>query len=1201
MDLANATREALLQRIQQLENNVSELKTREQSRERAVEFFEALHQTAIVLMQKTDVEEIMHFIVKRATELAGTEHGFANLLNNEGSLDLRRAANNGLFVNPPMPPPQANQGLIGKVFETVRTQIIDDYNSWDDRRLDWPDHVVYASAGVPFKLNGHCIGVLGLTHDDPAKHFEPETIRAIEALADMGSLAIERAQLVQDFINSRYFAEQITEAVPNIVYVHDLQTQRNIYINSAIHRLLGYTEQEIQDHGSGILAHLIHPEDVVPVVTENDKLRNGDEHTAISVEYRMRHKSGEWRWFRSNDRVFRVSDDGKPVQSVGIAQDITEQKHILEEQRYQAGLLDIIGDAVISVDKDFVIRSWNKGAEKLYDWTENEVIGKPIQTILKSRYAKDDFTDEEIVGKLFAEGQFAGEFITHKRDETPVIIWTVTTIIHGENGELIGSVAVNRDMTDIHRTNAELERNRHFIQSIADTAQVLIYAHDMMSGKNIFLNQYAREFFGEQRSQVVETDGVAFFEDTVHPDDVPEIMESAETWQTIPDDHRVHRRIRMKNKDNEYRWLDMTEVVLKRNEDGSVREIMGTAIDVTDRHQAVEALKMSENRFRAVFENAPMGMALAAANGYTLGSNPALSKFLGYSPAEMQQLHYSKYTHADDLSIEQEKIKQFIEEKVDGYRLEKRYIHRDGHEVWGRLSVNRLQNTGDIVAVAMTENIDEQKQAELALARSEARFRYLTENGSDVVGIIKAGGTFNYLSPSVKRVLGYEPEELLQNPADRLVHIEDHAIFAATLQQATIMQNAVHGPVRYRFLHADGGWRHLEALITHLDVKEETDSYILNIRDITQRVKFEERLRTSEKRFRHLLDTITASVFIYNKGAIRYVNEATCQITGYTRDELISEEFWDIVHKDDRAKLTENIEEARRTGKRFLPWQEVRVHTRDGKLRWLDVRTAEVEISGEMVVIGTALDITERKTAEEREQLVQLERGRVQVLAQFVRDVSHDFRTPLSTMYTSLYMLERVGNDDTRRNHHLKVMENQIAHLERLVEGLFTMARLDGTNTLRMGKLHLNELLNELANKVRVRTEKGFKHIECHLQNDLPYIMGDGVELHRAFMNIVDNAIESTPADGHITLETATNDTHVIVTITDTGIGIDPEDQPRIFERFYRADKARTQGGLGLGLAISHRIVEIHEGTIEVESIPGNGAIFRVLVPALLE
>jgi signal transduction histidine kinase len=179
------------------------------------------------------------------------------------------------------------------------------------------------------------------------------------------------------------------------------------------------------------------------------------------------------------------------------------------------------------------------------------------------------------------------------------------------------------------------------------------------------------------------------------------------------------------------------------------------------------------------------------------------------------------------------------------------------------------------------------------------------------------------------------------------------------------------------------------------------------------------------------------------------------------------------------------------------------------------------------------------------------------------------------------------------------VLEQQAEHLERLVEGLFTMSRLDSNPELvQQARVNLVEILHDIKTKIEPLAQKKGLSVVFNAEGTFPFINADRVELHRALMNILDNAILYS-TQGIITVNVWQEANHIIIDIRDEGIGIGESDLPYIFDRFYRADKARSAetGGLGLGLSIAKKIIEAHGGSISVQSVLDEGSIFSVALP----
>jgi heavy metal sensor kinase len=223
-------------------------------------------------------------------------------------------------------------------------------------------------------------------------------------------------------------------------------------------------------------------------------------------------------------------------------------------------------------------------------------------------------------------------------------------------------------------------------------------------------------------------------------------------------------------------------------------------------------------------------------------------------------------------------------------------------------------------------------------------------------------------------------------------------------------------------------------------------------------------------------------------------------------------------------------------------------------------------------------------------------------IVQFTADASHELRTPLAVMRTttevSLRTSETVGD-------YRAAQEEILAELEKtssLVEKLMLLARADaGVDSVQRARVNLAECLSEACKDGQVLAEaKQLKFAE-HIEAQRLFISGDSQALHRLFLILIDNAVKYTPPGGSVAVGLTQNNGSAVAEIRDTGIGVSAEDLPHIFDRFYRADKARSRefGGVGLGLSIARWVAEAHLGTIEVQSTPGSGSVFYVRLPLL--
>jgi len=223
--------------------------------------------------------------------------------------------------------------------------------------------------------------------------------------------------------------------------------------------------------------------------------------------------------------------------------------------------------------------------------------------------------------------------------------------------------------------------------------------------------------------------------------------------------------------------------------------------------------------------------------------------------------------------------------------------------------------------------------------------------------------------------------------------------------------------------------------------------------------------------------------------------------------------------------------------------------------------------------------------------------------AYFVSMVSHEFRTPLSTLRGSIENLidGMAGAVSAEQRDYLLMMQQGVDNLVHLVDNVLDLARLElGRDALDLGEVALPELLRPAGEGYRVLAERKGVAFEMRCPPDLPAVQGDAQRLLQVFTNLVGNAVKYTGAGGRVTLQVeALDPDEVRVSVADTGVGIDVKDQARIFDRFFRVDSPdrKREKGMGLGLAIAKEVVERHRGRIWVESAPGQGSTFRFTIP----
>jgi heavy metal sensor kinase len=247
------------------------------------------------------------------------------------------------------------------------------------------------------------------------------------------------------------------------------------------------------------------------------------------------------------------------------------------------------------------------------------------------------------------------------------------------------------------------------------------------------------------------------------------------------------------------------------------------------------------------------------------------------------------------------------------------------------------------------------------------------------------------------------------------------------------------------------------------------------------------------------------------------------------------------------------------------------------------------------------------QTGDELQRLSQTLNGMLERLesafkkiTQFTADASHELRTPVAVMRTRAELsLRKARSADEYRDVIAEVL-TELEKTSGLIEQLMFLARADsGAETLHFSATNIAEVLHEACHQGSALAEAKQIAFQEKISGDSMWIQGDASSLRRLFLILIDNAVKYTPASGQVEVSLQRNDGYAVAEVRDTGIGIAEADLPNVFERFYRADKARTRelGGVGLGLSIGRWITEVHAGTIEVHSVPGRGSSFQIRLP----
>jgi PAS domain S-box-containing protein len=618
-------------------------------------------------------------------------------------------------------------------------------------------------------------------------------------------------------------------------------------------------------------------------------------------------------------------------------------------------------------------------------------------------------------------------------------------------------------------------------------------------------------------------------------------------------------------------------------------------------------LKASEARFRATFENAAVGMAHVDAAGYWVRVNQRLCEIVGYSCEELLQRTFQDLTHPDDLDADVANVRRLLAGEVATYAMEKRYVRRDGSPVWVNLTVSLVRKADGApdYFIAVIEDITARRSAIDALRESEERLRVALDGGRMGLWDWDVRNDRAIWNHREFELLGLPPTNGPAIPADffRLVHPQDlpgleQSIAASLASGADLTQV-------FRVVRPDGEVRWLSSLARVYRDGTGQPLHMAGVNfDVTEHKEAEERLREREAFARKVLTSSLNGLYVFDLEAKTnvFINPQYTALTGYTADDLkalTGDEFLALFHPEDLDHIVEHLGCIAEAADGQTLEVEYRFKAADGRWIWCLSRDCvfERDPEGEVrQIIGTFLDITGRKQAEER--LLEADRRKDEFLAM----LAHELRNPLAPIRNAVELFRlRGGQWEPDLARALEIMERQVAHMARLLDDLLDVARITrGKIVLHKEQVALAEVITRAMDQARPQLETRNHRLELSLPPASPMVEGDPVRLTQVVSNLLDNAAKYSSPGQEIGLSIGVEEGEAVIRVSDSGIGIDPKLLPEVFELFVQSEQGldRTYGGLGMGLPVVRRLVEMHGGGVEAASEGrGKGSTFTVRLP----
>jgi len=673
-------------------------------------------------------------------------------------------------------------------------------------------------------------------------------------------------------------------------------------------------------------------------------------------------------------------------------------------------------------------------------------------------------------------------------------------------------------------------------------------------------------------------------------------------------------------------YWETTSVTPIHTEEGEVTNLLWVRDDITTRKEAEEALRRSEAAYRAVVEDQTELICRYSLDGKLSFVNEAYCRYFGKTRADLIGACFLTPSKEQEY-LEPARRRAARDRDASPIEYEIQVVIPGGPVRWQHWTERAIFDArGDFIEFqAVGSDVTEHRQADLALQESEEKFRNLVEKISYWVWEIDGNGVYTYVSPKIRDLLGYEPEEVRGKTPLDFVPVPEANRLRPVFDRITENREPFSGLEKI-CLRKDGREGIIETSgAPYFDAEGAFQGYRGVDRDIGERKRAEEMLRASEERFRQLFEQSEEPLFLFRHGTpdILDVNPAAVDLYGYSREELRRQGIALFVPPDNLENFSSAI--AGISPASPLNIEKASHHRNNGEEIIVSIRAKSVRTRDGFVAYCSFRDVTSRIRIEEEAKIQQaqlIHANRMASLGAIVSGVAHEVSNPNNLVMFNAPMILAAWEDalPALDLYHRESGDFTLAGLPymemrtvvpKLAEGISDASRrikaIVGNlkDYARQGEPqgHKTERINEIVlSAIRILNHEIMKRthrFEVTLGEGLPPVMGSGQRLEQVVINLLQNALQAlTSNDQRVHVHTLRNPESgdVEVHIIDEGIGMSREVQSRITEPFYST--RLDSGGLGLGLSISRSIVKEHGGAIHFDSEVGKGTRAVVRIPA---
>ena len=908
----------------------------------------------------------------------------------------------------------------------------------------------------------------------------------------------EDIEAQRNLLQQKEFYEKILDQIPTDIAVLD-SNFKYVYLNNVAVKneelrkfIIGKDDFEYAEHTGRDKAFAKNRRGKFMKAVEDKQI--------VEWEDTIERKNGEKTYhIRKFAPIFR--DDGSFEMMVSFWVDVTEhkknQEEVLKSKQLTKSIIQNVGVGILIHGAQYEILESNKVACEMFGLSRDQLLGittfdKHWKAIHKdgSEFFPEEFPVTQAVKHLkpckdIVMGIYRPLFNDY--------IWILADAIpvFDELGDFVYVVCSFSDITLRKIAEDSLRiSNERFVYSNKATFEA-IWDWDLVTG-TIFIGEGFSTLFGHKfDSDYIVADRNKTF---IHPDDRKKVFESRDKALESEIDEWHYSEYRFLKSDGSYAYVKDDAVII-RNDEGKAVRLIGTVQDITKEKRLKDELKQSEEQFKGAFQYSAVGIALVNLEGYYIEINERLCEILGYSNAEMKAMKFHDITYYKDLNKYLMNIKKLHSGEITHFNKEKRFIHKNKSIVWTHLSVSLVLKNANVRGHYIVQMIDitERKKIErenkllveeknrnkrIQLNEVKTTYRLLADNTVDLVCLHNLDSSFQYVSPSVKKLLGFNEEALIGKLPQEFIHPED----------LDKLQNVL-------------------------------DDFINKMEDISVRLRFR------------------------------------------------------------------NVK---------------------GKYCWFETKAAIVKEKGIPTSFQSSTrDITQQKEAEEivEKTLIQ-ERELNELRSNLVSTISHEFRTPMTTIRASAELISMyLEGYDYKNSFHVEkrinIITEEIDRIVELMNAVLTISKDDsGKTNFNPVKFDLKQVCNDVIENY-YSSENKERKVVTRFEGDTFYVFADKKLMEYSIFNILNNAFKYSVGCGDVMLNLLITEGTIVIEVIDFGIGIPEHDQSKLFNTFFRASNTEGFQGTGLGLYIVKTFVEKNSGTVHLESQIGRGTKVTLNFPRL--